>query len=91
MLFQQQQQDVTKSFVSCTSHSCIMVQSEQQVPRVPLGRTGMRVSVLGMGCSPLGHSYGVTPFAQSNTPEPAGYVQHSMLQICSQQCVHREQ
>jgi hypothetical protein len=31
-----------------------------QVPRVPLGATGMQVSVLGMGCSPLGHSYGVS-------------------------------
>lgn len=30
-----------------------------KVPRVPLGNTGMQVSIFGMGCSPLGHSYGV--------------------------------
>jgi hypothetical protein len=42
-----------------------MVQAEQQVPRVPLGRTGMNASILGMGCSPLGHSYGVGPLLKA--------------------------
>lgn len=31
-----------------------------QVPRVAVGSTGMHASILGMGCSPLGHSYGVS-------------------------------
>lgn len=45
-----------------------MVQAEQhvtQVPRVPLGRTGITASILGMGCSPLGHSYGVGPLLKA--------------------------
>jgi hypothetical protein len=37
--------------------------SDKRVPRVALGRTGMQVSILGMGCSPIGHSYGVSTMA----------------------------
>ena len=36
-----------------------MVQAPIQLPKRSLGKTGVQVSCVGMGCSPFGHAYGV--------------------------------
>ena len=36
-----------------------MVQTSNQLPKRALGKTGVQVSCIGMGCSPFGHAYGV--------------------------------
>jgi aryl-alcohol dehydrogenase-like predicted oxidoreductase len=36
-----------------------MVQAPTQLPKRALGKTGVQVSCVGMGCSPFGHAYGV--------------------------------
>lgn len=40
-----------------------MVQTSTQVPKRALGKTGVQVSCIGMGCSPFGHAYGVSTLA----------------------------
>ena len=42
-----------------------MVQASTQVPKRALGKTGVQVSCIGMGCSPFGHAYGVRQGLQS--------------------------
>ena len=47
-----------------------MVQAPTQLPKRALGKTGVQVSCVGMGCSPFGHAYGVSPadlFAMATT------------------------
>ncbi len=39
--------------------SITMVQAPTQLPKRALGKTGVQVSCVGMGCSPFGHAYGV--------------------------------
>ncbi len=39
--------------------SVSMVQAPTQLPKRALGKTGVHVSCVGMGCSPFGHAYGV--------------------------------
>ena len=41
--------------------SVSMVQAPTQLPKRALGKTGVQVSCVGMGCSPFGHAYGVRP------------------------------
>lgn len=45
-----------------------------QIPKKLFGRTGKQVSVVGMGCSPFGHAYGVRPLIR-----PFEFIWHAAL------------
>lgn len=63
-----------------------MVQAANQVPKRALGKTGVQVSCIGMGCSPFGHAYGVSFTCRPLTlkyddphGKPAGTDRHSVV------------
>ena len=62
------------------------------IPKKPFGRTGKQVSVVGMGCSPFGHAYGVS-ILSSNIPDVimicthAGRIGHVILTLLAASAV----